>query len=692
MAVDERLVADHRHTIRDWVVDRHLEFDDGLATVGRDGGNGNVTGDITDRDAIHLGAAAHIGGVGGDAVLHQHIGRVGDPVVGNRNRVSEGFAGFGNAVTITTRGGIRDRLDVAQVCGRDHRRRAAIGDVTVGRAAVRVATGWLTVDHALVGDLIHISRDGIVDRDLEADGGHAAIGRNGRQRPVDVTAIKAATVVGTARDIGGVRRNRVGHHHRASVAGTVIGNLNLVGQHFARFGYAIAVGIRHALDRREIGRRDRRRFAGVRGIRTGLRTIDGRLVGDLINGSRDGIGNCHLEGNRRGPAVGRNRRNGPVDAAADPRPTVAGAARHIGRVGGNSVVNHHIGGVGNAVDGDDQRVGQRFPSFGHTVAIGIHHRLHGEELRGGDDGGITGIDRVITAWAAVDGRLVGNRGHAGGQRVIHRDGEFDHGHATIGANRRDGHASGDVVGREAVDLGRVLIVARIGRGVVLDLDVRFGDRAIVCHFNAIGEDLTRLGNAIAIGVHHRLDARQVRQRDDGRFTGIGRVGTGSFAVDRGLIADFIDASRQRIVNGHLERDGRRATIGRNVGNGPGDGAAIKAAAVIGAAIHVGGVGRDGVADRHVGGVTQAVVGNHDLIGQRFPSLGHAVAITVDNALDADEIGRRHDGRLTGINRVGARGHAINGSLVTDFGHAIWNRISYCHLESHYSCATVGRNG
>ena len=152
---------------------------------------------------------------------------------------------------------------------------------------------------------------------MEADRRRTAVGRNGRNRPAQLVAAEHATIVGAARHVGRVGRNRVHHHHIGGIGETVVGHLDHIGEQLTGIGQPIVVGIGHRLDADQIGRRNRRwrtaivdftdRVTAV-GVATGWAPIDQCDIGQFTHPHGDGIVDLDLEGYCCRAAVGREAR------------------------------------------------------------------------------------------------------------------------------------------------------------------------------------------------------------------------------------------------------------------------------------------------------------------------------------------------------------------------------------------------
>ena len=168
------------------------------------------------------------------------------------------------------------------------------------------------------------------------------------------------------------------NQHIVCVRAAVVRDDDLIGQDLAWFGNAIAIGVVHPLVAAQLGGWDHRGRTAVgvvavrvtaSGITTGGLAVDRRLIANFDNTSRDRVVDQHLEAHRGCPAIGRNRRNRPGDNTVILRTAVVRAISHIGRVGGDRVLNRHVGGRSRAVVGDDDCIGQNFTRFGQTITI-----------------------------------------------------------------------------------------------------------------------------------------------------------------------------------------------------------------------------------------------------------------------------------------------------------------------------------
>ena len=693
LAIDRALVDDLRNTGWDRVINRHLEGNGGCPAIGRNRRNGHTAGDVGHATAVEHSTANHVGAVGGRIVLHQHVFGIGNPIVSHHNAVGQHFARFGHAITV----GVAHHFDGGQLGGRDSRGRTAIGGGAVRRAAVGVATRWLAVDGRLVGDHGDAIRDGSIHSHLELDHALAAIGQDGRDGDTTVDIASGNAVdLRAARHIGGVGWRAILYRHIVGAAAAVVRHHDLIGQHLTGFSHTIAIGVGHRLDVAQVDRRDRRRFTGHE-IVTGELSVDCTAVGNLLHRGIERVINCHLEAHGSATAIRRDRRDRPFDLVAVAQTTAVGAAIDIGRMRRQRINNGDIGGVGRAIVRHRDLIDKRFTRFGAAIAIatrgGVAHRLHTDQVGCREFGGATGHE-IITGRLAVDGTAVDDGRHTGGQRIDNAHLEGQGGEATVGRNRR--YRPRDLAAVEAAAVvGAAIDIGCIGWDWVDHHDIGGVGQALISNLDLVGQYFTRFGYAIVVGVRHRFHANQVGGRDDRGITGIDRVVTRRRLVDHRAVSDELHTRGDRVVHRHLEADCRCATVGREGGDRPRQLVAVKAAAVVRAAVDIGRVRRDHVCQQRIDRVGQPVVGDDDLIGQGFSGFGHAITVTtrggIAHRLDRRELGRWDRSRFTGIDRVGAARFAINGRLVGNHHDASRDRVVDCYLEGDDSHATIGRD-
>ncbi len=478
------------------------------------------------------------------------------------------FTGFCLAIARRVRNGLRDR-DVRRARDVDAIRRlrhhAAIGFRRTG--LVRE-----------VADLHDTRRDRCGD--LDDDGQHEVAARRDRESAPghDATGRDAAVVGRHEHD---VRIERIGDTVVRRVAAARVRERDHVGQHFARFGDAVARRIRNGLRDRDIGRardvcavRRLRHDAAIGVRRAGLE----RDVADFGDAVRNRIGDGHDHGQHEVAGRG-NREAGPGHDATGRDAAVVGRHEHDVRIEriGDTVVRR----VAAARVRERDHVGQHFARFGDAVARRIRNGLRDRDIgRARDVCAVRRLrhDAAIGVRRAGLERDVADFGDAVRNRIVDRD---DHGQHEVAA-RRDreavpGHDARCEYAAVVRTHERHVRIERIGDGIIQRVAA-----ARVRERDRVGELFARLGLAVARRIGDRLRDRDIRLGGKIHATGrlrhhaaIGHDAAG-FVRD---VADFGDARRNRIddLDDHGQREG---AVARYAESGPLDVAAVQHAAVV----------------------------------------------------------------------------------------------------------------